>query len=264
MSTGGEACAEVNDVYRNPKYYEIAFSFRDIPAEVDVIEELIRRHSRIPVSTILELGSGPVPHLEELLRRRYEYVGLDLSPEMLAYAQEKASSIDGCARFELGDMVDFDLGEQVDFAFVLLGSLQARNTEEFVSHFDSVARALRPGGLYLLDSCVIFSPRLETVESWEMARGDVRVKTKYRAVLRDPVEQIAEETITLEVEDEGQRVVLREVGLQRQIYPQEFLMFMASRRDFEFVGWWNDWDLRQSLEGTREINRPIAVLRRLQ
>ena len=263
VAKGQEACSEVNDVYRNPRYYEIAFSFRDISAEVDVMQELIRRHSRIPVSVVLELGCGPAPHLAELAGRGYEYVGLDLSPEMLAHAGEKASSIDAPARFRLADMVDFELDEQVDFAFVLLGSLQARCTAGLVSHFDCVARSLKPGGLYLLDSCVIFSPSPEIVESWEMESGDVRVKTTYRAVLRDPVEQIAEEAITLVVEDGGQRQVLREMGLQRQIYPQEFLMLVANRGDFELAGWWNNWDLSQPLDGTQEIDRPIAVLRRL-
>ena len=252
----------MNDVYRNPRYYEIAFSFRDIPAEVDVIQELIRRHSRIPVSTVLELACGPAPHLGELVRRGYEYVGLDLSHQMLAYAQVRAGTIGAPARFELADMVDFQVAEPVDFAFVLLGSLLARNTAELGAHFDCVGRALRPGGLYLLDSCVIFTPRPEIEETWEMVDGDVKVGVTYRAVLQDPVEQIAEETMTLEVEHKDQSTVLREVGLQRQIYPQEFLMFVANRSDFELAGWWNNWDLSQPTKGTQEINRPIAVLRR--
>lgn len=33
--------------------------------------------------------------------------------------------------------------------------------------------------------------------------------------------------------------------------------------DFEFVGWWNDWDLSLPLdEVTRGIVRPITILRR--
>jgi SAM-dependent methyltransferase len=80
--------ASVNELYQNPKYYEIAFSFRDIPTEVDVFEGVITQYSRIPVSCVLELGCGPAPHLEELARRGYTYVGLDLSGPMLAYAQK--------------------------------------------------------------------------------------------------------------------------------------------------------------------------------
>ena len=42
-------------VYSNPKYYEIAFSFRNIPKEVDVFEKSIALYSRIPVKEIFEI-----------------------------------------------------------------------------------------------------------------------------------------------------------------------------------------------------------------
>jgi SAM-dependent methyltransferase len=98
----------MNEVYKNPKYYEIAFSYRDIAAEVDVLEQVIKQYSHIPVSTVLELGCGPAPHLAELARRKYQYIGLDLSPAMLEYAQNKADAINASASFELVDMTDFE------------------------------------------------------------------------------------------------------------------------------------------------------------
>ena len=84
----------MDSLYANPFYYEIAFSYRDIPKEVQVMQEVIRRYSPIPVKRVLELGCGNSPHMLELLQRGYSYVGLDLSPEMLQYSQEKPSSWD--------------------------------------------------------------------------------------------------------------------------------------------------------------------------
>jgi SAM-dependent methyltransferase len=253
----------MNDVYKNPKYYEIAFSFRDIAAEVDVLEQVIKQYSHIPVSTVLDLGCGPAPHLAELARREYQYIGLDLSPAMLEYTQSKADAINASARFELADMTDFGLVEQVDFAFILLGSLQTRNTAELVSHFDSVSCALKPGGLFFLDWCVEFEPSKESGDSWEMVSGQVKVKTTYQTNLINPVEQIFEGSLTLEVEDEGVKKVFRETAMERQIYPQEFLLFVAARSDFEFIGWWNNWDLTQPLDEAQKISRPITILRRV-
>lgn len=252
----------MNRIYDNPTYYEIAFSYRDIAAEVDVLEQVIERFSHIPVSTVLELGCGPAPHLTELARRGYQYIGLDLSRPMLEYAQSRAEAVKAGARFELADMTDFQIAQQVDFAFVLLGSLHARNTSELVSHFDCVSRVLRPGGLYFLDWCVSFATSNETSDAWDMSRGQVKVKTTIQTKLVDPVEQIIEETFTLEVEDGSSKRSLKESGLLRQIYPQEFLLFVAARQDFEFVGWWSNWDLAQPLEGAQKISRPIVVLRR--
>lgn len=253
----------MSEVYSNPGYYEIAFSFRDIAAEVDVFEQCIEKYSQIPAATVLELGCGPAPHLTELARRGYRYIGLDLSSAMLEYAQSRADAVKASARFELADMMDFELDEQVDFAYILLGSLEPRNTAELISHFDCVSRALKQGGLYFLDWCVAFAPSQERTESWEMVRGQVRVKTTAQTNLINPVEQIFEESLTLEVEDGGAKKVLRGTSVVRQIYPQEFLLFVAARSDFEFAGWWNNWDITQPLDGKQEISRPITILRRV-
>ncbi|MCL6613731.1 MAG: hypothetical protein K6U03_03765 [Firmicutes bacterium] len=64
-------------LYKNPRYYEIAFSYRDILHEVDVLEECMRRYSLIPVENVLELGCGNSPHMEELLKRGYQYTGIE-------------------------------------------------------------------------------------------------------------------------------------------------------------------------------------------
>jgi SAM-dependent methyltransferase len=252
----------MNDVYKNPKYYEIGMSYRDIATEVDVFEQAIRQYSHIPVSTVLELGCGPAPYLAELTLRKYQYIGLDLSPEMLAYAQQKADAIHASARFVLADMTDFGIDESVDFVLILLGSLQARNTAELISLFDSVSGVLKPGGLFFLDWCVVFTPSQESVDSWEMVRDSIKVKTTYQTKLINPVEQVFVENLTLEVDDDGDKKEFQETELIRKIYPQEFLLFIAARNDFEFVGWWNNWDLSQDLGETQNISRPITILRR--
>jgi len=77
-------------VYDEPLYYEIAFSFVDVPRQVDLFEKFIKEYSNIPVRRVLDIGCGPSPQLREFSRRGYEAVGLDSSPQMLAYLKEKA------------------------------------------------------------------------------------------------------------------------------------------------------------------------------
>ena len=125
-----------------------------------------------------------------------------------------------------------------------------------------MSRALETGGLYFLDWCVTFAPSKEHTDSWEMSKDQVRVKTTIQLKLMDPVEQIIEERFTLEVEEEGTKRAFRDISVLRQIYPQEFLLFVATRSDFEFVGWWNNWDMNQPLDGKQEIGRS-AILRRI-
>ena len=71
------------DVYKHPLYFEIAFSFRDISQEVDFFEAAIKKFSRRKVRKVLELASGTSPYLEEWHKRGYQYLGLDVSPNML-------------------------------------------------------------------------------------------------------------------------------------------------------------------------------------
>ena len=262
----------MSKVYDNPKYYEIAFSFRNIPAEVDVFEECFKRFSKIPVKSVLELGCGNSPHMEELIKRGYQYSGLDLSKAMLEYSREKASHIGAEVNLIQADMIDFSFETMVDFVYVLLGSLHVKSTSELLTHFNSVAQVLRNGGLYLLDWCVHFDPPggsddppagSEGAYNWDMERDGIKVKTSVSWKVINRVEQTFEETQILEVNDHGEKLTLVEKDITRAIYPQEFLCFVSGLKDFEFVGWWNNWDLRQPLEQADKIDRPIALVRRI-
>lgn len=253
----------MSKLYDNPKYYEIAFSFRNIPKETDIMEKCIARFSKIPVKSVLEIGCGNSPHLVELLKRGYRYTGVDLNRKMLEYGKKRVSGeFLTKAKFIKANMNKFTLAEKFDFAFILLGSLYASNSSELHSHFSSVARCLKPGGLYLLDWCVNFTPLTNTKQTWTIKKGETTVKTAVSYTLIDPGNQLYEEKIDLNVIDRGKRK--RITGRERKIavYPQEFLCLIKSMKRFEFVGWWNNWDLNQRLDRVLKISRPIIVLRR--
>jgi hypothetical protein len=96
-----------------------------------------------------------------------------------------------------------------------------------------------------------------------MKKDGIVVKTTFSLKPLDRVAQIFEETIKLEVNDRGKKFDIVGTDVKRAIYPQEFLMFVYSLRDFEFLGWWNNWNLKKPLErADGKINRPIVLLRR--
>jgi SAM-dependent methyltransferase len=255
----------VSELYDYPEYYEIAFSFRDINAEVDLFEECFRRFSGIPVKSVLELGSGNSPHMGELVKRGYRYCGLDLNDAMLDYSREKARDLGVRINLIKGDMIDFNLKSRVDFVFVMLGSLFATSTSDLVKHFSSVSRVLRKGGLYLLDWCVQTEPPWQTKggSNWEIERNGVRVKTTVTWKPVNIIKQIFEETIAFEVDDNGEKIEISGSDIRRAIYPQEFLRFISGLKTFEFIGWWNNWNLDQPLEKAIKVDRPITLVRRI-
>lgn len=261
-TTPGEAALRQR-VYRHPAYYEIAFSYRDTAAEVGVIESLIERHCGRPVTRVLELGCGHAAYMAALARRGYRYIGLDLDEAMLAHARHNAGRLGIDAELVAGDMLDFRLPQQVDLAFLPLGSLFARSGADLTSHFDSVARVLRPGGLYLLEQCVAFEPSSAKRFAWTASRDGVDVATRFEVEPVSHADQTVTETLSLAVSDRGVVHRLRERWIRRLIYPQEFLALIAGRDDFEFAGWWKNWSLAEATGRFKANNRSLVLVRRV-
>lgn len=254
-------------IYEVPRFYEIAYSFRDIPGEVDVFEKVIERSSKIPVRRFLEIACGPAPHMPEIMGRGYEYTGIDLNPAMLAYACEKAARAGVSPALLRKDLVDFSLEIPCDFAFILLGSLYVSSAGDFLRHLDSVSGTLRPGGLYLLHFCVQFNRRYEQPASWVIEREGVRVENAYSITPVNEERTVYDELISLKVDDHGEEKYFEQSFRKRLIFAGEFRKMIAERKDFEFTGWWNRWNLDEPIpddqtEGENTIDNQIVVVRR--
>ena len=185
---------------------------------------------------------------------------------MLAYSTQKAAVMPGNAAFIRADMLDFSLPQKYDFAFITLGSLCAHNTADLFSHLRSVARALNLGELYLMDWCIHFDPFTGQEDTWSIEQDGIQVTTHYAERLIDAIEQRVEETIILEVLEDGVTRSFIERRINRVIFPQEFLQIIAHLPELEFVGWWNNWDLDQPLDEIKDpkkISRPITLLRKI-
>lgn len=254
----------MNAVYDYPAYYDLAFSFRDVPGEADAMAEAIEAYSRRPVAHVLEIGCGSATHAPCLCARGYDYIGLDINPRMLEAARKRTYPPGSVVNFVQADMRDFTLDHPADFAYVLLGSWYMRSTDELLRHMERMAKAIKPGGLYFLDWCVLFEGAVDVVDSWEIDGPSAHVDVTVHNVWLDKVEQVYEERIRLDVQDRGEALTLEQQGQKRALFPQEFLLFAENSPHFEFVGWWNDWDLTAPLTGREEsIHRPITLLRRV-
>ena len=251
-------------IYDYPEYYEVAFSFRDIPSEVSFMEACISRFSHIPVKRVFEVACGPAPHAGCFTERGYRFVGLDNNRNMLDYAAYKWRDLDPRPEFIEGNMVQFQCPGAIDFAFIMLGSLYIDSRAELTSHFDSLSRHLKSGGLYFLDYCVHFEPDLPSeVREWSADMDGVHIDVAY---VPDPspnrATQVGHNLLKAHVTDKGREIRLESDHVTRAIYPQEFLLLVEKTRKFEFVGWWNHWDLKQPIEKARRTDNPITIIRR--
>jgi len=223
------------EVYRQPLYYEIAFGFIDPKEQIDNFEKLIKKFSKRDVHRFLDIACGPSLQLREIARRGYEAIGLDSSLQMLKYLEIKAKEDGLGIETVLADMSDFRLRKKVDFALIMMGSIEVESNEKFLSHLDSVAASLNKGGLYFIQNKIIdWAPG---GESWTMERNGITVKTTFEMSFKDIVNQIYAEKMTLEVNDHGKKSKFIHEEDLKFIFPQEFKVLIEMNGEFEFLGW---------------------------
>jgi SAM-dependent methyltransferase len=248
--------------YKQPFYYEIAFSFIDAKKQVDLFENFIEKYSEIKVKRFLDIGCGPSLQLREIARRGYEAVGLDSCPEMLKYLNKKAEEEGVRLKTVKADLRDFKLEKKVDFAFIMMGTISYVDSNyQLLVHLDSVADSLKKGGLYLIENFRLdwasedfFGP-----ESWTMEKDGIRVKTIYDIQLKDALMQTITETMRLEVDDHGEKSSFEEIVNTKIIFPQEFLTLVQLNGRFEFIGWFERHRLKKLTKANMDN---ITILRK--
>jgi len=253
------------EIYKHPQYYEIAFSFIDPEEQIDNFERIIQKFSKIGVNRFLDIACGPSLQLRELARRGYEAIGLDLHPEMLKHLRAKAKEEGLRIETVQADMYNFRLKEKVDFAFVMMGSLDAQSNEKFLSHLDSVAASLNSGGLYFIQNVSLDWTR-KVKQKWTMKRDGMVVKATFEACFKDILSQTYTEKTTLEVNDNGETKKFVQEEDFKFIFPQEFKTLLRLNGKFEFLGWWkgncNAWHLDRPLDKEKDFRDNMVLLRR--
>ena len=251
--------------YSQPRFYEIAFGFVDPVRQADLLLTHARWHARVRARAFLDVGCGPAPQLRELARRGYRAVGLDRSERMLAHLRARARAEGLRIETVRADMRSFRLRERVDVAFIMMGTIAyLGDNDEVLGHLRSVAGAVKRGGLYVIENMKLDwagegGGPLFGGQVWTAADGDTEVRTTYGVRLVDALTQTLEETLTLEVDDGGERWRLTDRALTKMVLPEEFRALVRLEGSFEFVGWFE----RLSPKRLRKASFDnIAVLRR--
>lgn len=251
--------------YGEPLYYEIAFGFVDPARQADIFLAHARRHAHVEPRAFLDVGCGPALQLRELARRGYRAVGLDRSPRMLSYVRARAREEGTAIETVRGDMRSFRLDRKVDFGFIMMGTIAyLRDNDEFLSHLRSVSHAVKRGGLYLIENMKLDwagdgGRSMFGGQVWTAERDGVEVRTSYGVKLGDALSQTLEETLTMEVNDHGERLLLRDRARTKLVFPEEFKALARLEGSFEFVGWFERLSTRRLRKASFDN---IALLRR--
>lgn len=255
-------------LYAHAEAYQLAFSYRSFATEVSAMWAWYRVRKSTDPTAVLELAAGPADHAIEFGRRGITAAALDISPNMLRYAEDRAAA-DG-VRLETieADMVSFSTATKYDLALLLIDSAaHILDLESFVSHLKSVATSLTPGGLYLLEMthpAEFFGAPSATETTWQMTRDDLVADFDWsKEGDLDPITQIYTARVTLDVRRNGELVTsVRDTLAQRLWTAPELVAAVRLSGQFEIVAQYGAMDLQTSLHDREDAWRMVSILQK--
>jgi SAM-dependent methyltransferase len=121
---------------------------KHVRRECDFIEDRLGLEKG---AVMLDLACGPGAHAVELASRGYSVVGYDLSLAMLARAADEAQERSQKLNFLQGDMREMAFEDTFDGVYCWQTSFGYFDDEKNVNVLQRIHRALRAGGMLLLD-----------------------------------------------------------------------------------------------------------------
>lgn len=209
-------------IYDAAQAYEIGFSYRDIPAEVDAVIAFCAAAGGREPQSVLEIASGPADHALEFARRGVTATALDLSTAMCERARVRAITQGLDLRVVQQDMLGFTLDSRFDLAVCMIDSIAyIPDLSGLLAHLRSVRQHLNPGGIYVVESAHpadIFGADAHTITEWTVERDGVSVMVQWgdSAVdTTDPIQQSTTTQITVSVTTAEGTQQIREIVPQR-------------------------------------------------
>jgi SAM-dependent methyltransferase len=118
-------------------------------AEVDFLQKVLRLP---PGARVLDVPCGGGRHALELAARGHQVTGVDLSTDFLKAAREQAAQRGLVVAWEQREMVDLPWHSEFDGAFCFGNSFGYLDDAGNAAFLKAVARTLKPGGRFALDT----------------------------------------------------------------------------------------------------------------
>ena len=187
----------------------------------------------------LACGTGSVS--VRLAQKGYEVIGVDLSPEMLSEAQNKAYSAGQNILFLCQDMTALDLYGTVDAAVCTLDGLcHLPNEESVFAALQKVSLFMNPGGVFLFDVNSVYKHRAVLGNNTFVYDTDDVYCVWQNTLLSDGVTVQMDLDFFEPVSDEGDYVRQSERFTERA-YPRETLEAMLKKAGFTVLDVFNGY-----------------------
>lgn len=154
-------------------FMEESLRTEDTPGQVSFLEDVMEAK---PPMKFLDLGCGHGRHANELARRGYEVLGLDLVEGFLDVARRDAEAERLKVEYVRGDMGSFEIEAAFDRVVCLFDAFGFFDDMHQVSTLQCIHRALVPNGRLVLDLRTReFMVRLPPVAVLDKGNGDMMI-----------------------------------------------------------------------------------------
>ncbi len=134
------------------RYYDALTENVNAAARAEYFHGLIQKYQQSDGNVLLDLACGTGTISEEMVRRGYDVIGVDISYGMLTRATEKKLEKNLPIRYLHQDMRHLNLGGSVDATLCVLDSLNHLPDFSAVKTvFSRVYRHTKPGGIFVFD-----------------------------------------------------------------------------------------------------------------
>lgn len=131
------------------KYYDVLYSGKNYRTEADYVFKAAKKHARVPVKKVLEIGCGTGNHSLELAKSGITLTAIDTDAHMLARAIEKNKP--GSIRF-LHTPVEKLHEKNFGLVLALFNVITyLPDTGALLSFFNGVNKRMKKGGLFIFD-----------------------------------------------------------------------------------------------------------------
>jgi SAM-dependent methyltransferase len=250
--------------YDYPAYFDLAFRDETKP-EANFIEAACRKYCDFPVRHLLEPACGSGRLIVELARRGYEMTGFDLNESMLGYSRKRLARQRLTANLFVGDMMSFQLAQPVDASYNTFNSFRHLLTEEAaISHLQSVANALKTGGIYILGLHLLPPDASEeSTERWTARFGQTRLHGTLKVIASSRRRRLETLRMSLLVRTPTREVRIRSEFTLRLYTARQLKQLLRAVPQFELLDVFDFWyELDHPLVLNDEISDTVLILKK--
>jgi SAM-dependent methyltransferase len=251
--------------YDYPAYYDVAFQ-EETELEADFVQDAWKKHGSGDSNRLLEPGCGSGRLVLELAKRGLQLAGFDDNAKALEFLETRLRDANVKASVFRGDMAAFEIAEPIDLAFSFCNTFRHLLTIEAAeSHLRCMAKALNPGGLYLLGLHLMpIDADPNDSEQWDADRDGVKVSTTLKVQKTFEKERTEILRVTLDVDAPEERLRIRCFEKLRLWTLQEFRELLGRVPEFDHIATYDFvYDVDDPIDLDEYTSDAVFVLRKL-